>query len=398
MALQCSRHTSVEIFDDLRAEWDRLDAQTMPRRPYSSELWNRLWWSYFRRQNKLVRDELSIFTVRDDAGQLIAVAPMRLTHRPPSGPLRVRKLQFLGADQSLTELRGLVCRPQDQLAATKALSAYFQKFSLSWDILRWDGLRADSEDVRAVASSADVRSHASLANYVIDLPDDFEKIFARFSQNMRRKARKACSDLEKDGHNYSFRVVTSAADTSDALSRFVDLYHQRVAASTELVSKRNNRLGTPERLGFILDYCKQMADRGHLCVFQIEISGHVVATQLAFRVGDDIYMSFSGFDPVWARYNVMTTLMIEALKWAIANNLRGFNLSCGRDLQKLRWNPRELTFQVVTLTRPNVRGRALAYAYDAAIRVRDYARRRIDRSATAAPAQTDGRQSGLVDN
>jgi len=62
-------------------------------------------------------------------------------------------------------------------------------------------------------------------------------------------------------------------------------------------------------------------------VFQLRIADAVVASRIGFVIGDGLYLYPSGFDPAWGRYSVMTTMMAEALRYAIASGLRTVNLS-----------------------------------------------------------------------
>ena len=50
--------------------------------------------------------------------------------------------------------------------------------------------------------------------------------------------------------------------------------------------------------------------------------GQIVAMRLGFVVDDSLYLYYSGYDPLWARYSVMTTTVAEALKYAIACGLQ----------------------------------------------------------------------------
>lgn len=61
-------------------------------------------------------------------------------------------------------------------------------------------------------------------------------------------------------------------------------------------------------------------------------------------LGDEIYMYFSGYDLGWSRFSVMTTTLAEAIKWAIDQKLRIFNLSTGNDVSKTRWRPQCIDF------------------------------------------------------
>jgi CelD/BcsL family acetyltransferase involved in cellulose biosynthesis len=64
----------------------------------------------------------------------------------------------------------------------------------------------------------------------------------------------------------------------------------------------------------------------------------------------------------------MTTLLAEAIKWAIENGLTLVNLSTGNDPSKARWGPREIVFREAVMVRPRMRAR-LAHGTVAVARV-----------------------------
>src|SRR4051794_27695477 len=106
----------------LAPEWDALASQISPYLPFRSATWNEVWWTHFRRQSGVAQDDCWVHTVRDGTGRLVGIAPlMRTTARVAGLPL-VRVLRFFGADPFMTELRGLVCRREDQRAVLAALS------------------------------------------------------------------------------------------------------------------------------------------------------------------------------------------------------------------------------------------------------------------------------------
>jgi CelD/BcsL family acetyltransferase involved in cellulose biosynthesis len=80
-------------------------------------------------------------------------------------------------------------------------------------------------------------------------------------------------------------------------------------------------------------------------VFELNIGGQVVASRIGFVVGDTLYMYYSGFKPCWARYSVTTTILAEAIKYAIACGLKTVDLSPGRNVSKTRWSPREVLYE-----------------------------------------------------
>jgi hypothetical protein len=112
--LRVERAAGQGAIQKLAAQWQDLEKNLRPRTPFTSPLWNDLWWKHFCADSVWVRDELFVHTVRNEFDTLIAVAPMMLTLRPAFGPLRVRALQLLGADENVTELRSVISRPDDR--------------------------------------------------------------------------------------------------------------------------------------------------------------------------------------------------------------------------------------------------------------------------------------------
>jgi CelD/BcsL family acetyltransferase involved in cellulose biosynthesis len=100
---------------------------------------------------------------------------------------------------------------------------------------------------------------------------------------------------------------------------------------------------------FLEEVCGRYATNAGARVFSLEIGGRTVATRLGFPVGDSLYLSYSGYDPSFAKYGVMTTVVAETMKYAIENGFRSVNLSTGNDVSKTRWSPRRVESKVAMM-------------------------------------------------
>lgn len=74
-------------------------------------------------------------------------------------------------------------------------------------------------------------------------------------------------------------------------------------------------------------------------MFELRVAGEVVASRVGFATGEAIYLYYSGYDPQWGRYGVMTTTLAEIVCYAIGCGLASLNLSTGDDVSKTRWRP-----------------------------------------------------------
>jgi hypothetical protein len=358
--------SGAEAFEPLAREWGALAAQISPRTPFTTPLWNILWWKHFHADRLVLRDELNAYVVRDTAGQLRAVAPMMLTYRPSIGPVRVRILQFFGADPNITEVRGLICRPQDQGEVIAELTRCFLDRSTDWDWLDWACMR-DTEAARRQFFQSGAIVRDDTPGYYLALPPTWEELRASRPRNIKESLRKCYNSLKRAGQSFGFRVVERPDETLAALDTFFDLHAGR-AGATGVVEHRNV-FAAPRERAFLTEYAWRMAERGQLRIFQLEIAGKVVATRLGFLFGDELYLYYSGYDMTWARFSVMTTVVAESIKWAISQRLKIVNLSHGRDVSKVRWAPTTVTFCSARQFSSSRRARLAFRAYDTAKRL-----------------------------
>jgi CelD/BcsL family acetyltransferase involved in cellulose biosynthesis len=98
-------------------------------------------------------------------------------------------------------------------------------------------------------------------------------------------------------------------------------------------------------------------------LFQLNIDSQVVAMRIGFVVGGSLYLYYSGFDPAWSRYSVMTTALAEAIKYAIAQGIKTVNLSPTKDVSKTRWGPRQVDYQSAYQQNRRLRSRLARRAY-----------------------------------
>jgi CelD/BcsL family acetyltransferase involved in cellulose biosynthesis len=344
--LHIERVAGQTAIEALAPEWEQLEQNLRPRTPFTSPLWNSLWWQHFSADSLWVRDELYVHVVRNEFDALIAVAPMMLTFRPAFGPLRVRALQLLGADENVTELRSIVCRPQHLPEALAALSDYFLATADRWDWLQWCGIPAEGPSRELLQRAAKIQWGREVPNYYLPLTGpltgSWDEFKSGLSRNMKEALRKCYNSLKRAGYEFTFEVVSSPAEAKIALETFFELHAER--ANAHGLPLHPDVFTRDVAREFFLDYGQRMAEQDRLRVFQLKIGGQVVATRVGFILGRDLYLYYSGYRVAWAAQSVMTTVVAEAIKWAIGQGLEGVDLSTGKDPSKTRWRPTEIVF------------------------------------------------------
>jgi hypothetical protein len=358
--LRIERLPGPEALEALAPEVEALEASLSPRVPFTSWLWNALWWKHYRADRLFVRDEFFVHVVRDEAGALVALAPMMLTHRPSFAPLRVRILQFFGADENVTEIRGPLCRPEHLPGVVEALGNHFRQREDDWDWVDWRGLNHGG----MVNGQGD-----TIRDYYLRLPPSWDELRASLSRNMKEALRKCHNSPRSAGVCLDLHVAAGREECKRAMPRFFALHATR-AQGRGLVHHRDVFHALRARR-FLSHFAARMAERGRLRIFELRDGSDVIASRVGFLLGDELYLYYSGYDPRFAAHSVMTRLMAETIQWAIAEGLKVVNLSTGHDLSKARWRPQEAAFASMTQPSPTMRGMLAYRAYQGLVQQRE---------------------------
>ncbi|MDP2271777.1 MAG: GNAT family N-acetyltransferase [Archangium sp.] len=356
MKLTVSRVASLEA---LRPEWEQLDRTTFPRLPFSSARWTSLWLRHFAEDRALIKDELMLLALRDETGVLRGLAPMVLSQRPSIGPVRTRMLRMIGADPNITELSSPICAPEHAPVVLEALLKYLDANDGMWDLVFFNGIRESAANV--LEARGNVHWGSEQPCFVLKLPPTWDALRAQLGRNLKESLRKCYNSLKRDNHHFELRVRSRPDEMVEALDHFFRLHNAR-STLTGTTDHKDVFALERSRL-FLRDCMAAAAGAGEARVFQLEIGGQVVATRLAFALDDQLYLYFSGFDPAWKQYSVMTTTVAEAIRWAIEQRFAVVNLSPGRDVSKTRWDPVEIPFREVYLPSQSLRGGLVHRAY-----------------------------------
>jgi len=364
--LVVQEHRSAEAFGVLEREWRAIEPYMGT--PFASWDWAVAWWAQLHEEKLGVTDTLSLRSIRTLDGRLVAVAPMLITRRPSLGPICVRQLQFFGADPNITEQRGLLSLPEWRAEAYRALVAHALRDDTAWDSLLLSGVPADL-DLSALSDSSDFAWVGQTADYVLDLPNSWDAFRSTLPRNIKESLRKCYNAPKRDGLKFGLQVAETVDEVEPALRHFFALHDAR-SRMTETVH-HFNIFSTAEAQSFLTDVCRRFAARGALRIFQLLLDDQVVAVRIGFVAGDTLYLYYSGYDPNFAQYSVMTTTVAEAIQYAIAHGFPRVNLSTGNDVSKARWGPTERVTRQALLMSSSRRAKFTHHVYRQAVHAID---------------------------
>jgi CelD/BcsL family acetyltransferase involved in cellulose biosynthesis len=299
--------------------------------------------------------------LRDSAGECVAIVPLIFTRRR-LGPLKFAAVGLIGADPGLTEIRSSLVKPGYERLTVRAVHQSLAGVA-GWDWVQWSGISGAMAE--AMARETTPQWYAAREDYVLDLPSSWEEFRAGLKRNVRESLRHCYNSLRRDGHAFEFVVARERAEVVQALERFFELHALR--ANMTQGTRHANRFAGRSLQEFLRDLCNTLAARDAVRIFQLKIGGEVVASRIGFVVGHSVYLYYSGFDPAWARYSVMTTTVAEAFRYAIAHGLTTVNLSLTGEQSKLRWRPRLVEFHSALVHREALSSRIVCGAYRVAL-------------------------------
>ncbi|HEY0800777.1 MAG TPA: GNAT family N-acetyltransferase [Steroidobacteraceae bacterium] len=347
--------TTVGELQALGRDYDRLLRATGNTLPFALHEWHVAWCNQFLESGKDMHTQPMFHIARNSAGQCVAIVPLILTRRAV-GPMVLGTLDLLGADPALTEIRTSLIEPGYEARAAAAIQKHLNAVrDVDW--LNW-GVVSDAH-AAALCTGADIKFQQPLLDYVLDLPSTWESLRANLKRNVRESIRHCYNSLKREGLSCELRVAQDPAAVKEALERFFTLHALR-AALPGAVPHRNHFVTARSRR-FLHEVCARLAIRGVVRVFQLIVRGEIVAVRIGFAIGDSLYMYYSGFDPRWSKYSVMTTTLVEIIKYAIALGIKTINLSPGKDEAKTRWGPREIALKRAVQLAPSPLSR-LAWA------------------------------------
>ena len=337
-AVRVEKVETPEALAALEVEWNALAFSHGEGLPFRTWDWNVAWWRWFRERSFGVRDSLFFRAFRSGDGRLVGVAPLILVRRPGYGVAVIRGLEFVGTDPYVTEVRGVICEEAWRTEVYRALADHLEECAGSWDWIRWRGLPADEGSALPPAQErATLQPIREVPAYHLNLPGSWDEFKASRPRNIKESLRKCYNSLKRDGHEFELVTARSPGEVGPAVEHFLALHQARAVASG--MRPHGNVFCDPASRGFLREVCDRLAARDAVRVFQLRIGKQLVATRIAFAVGGTLYLYFSGYDPAWAGYGVMTTTVAESIRYAIEQGFARVHLSTGTDESKLRWRP-----------------------------------------------------------
>jgi CelD/BcsL family acetyltransferase involved in cellulose biosynthesis len=330
--LQATTLVGLQHFLNLEREWRQLLLASASTNPFLSWAWVSRW------VRKFSGDQLVTVVVRRGS-RTVAVAPFHRKRYLKLTGVGTTALQLFGPSEAqvLFEVREILADPAFKPAVFAALLGELERVG-GWD---WLEFSAQGADVQAwdsadqwVAPQLAPNLKVRRAIPVMKLAPSWDEHKRGLKRNIKESIRHSYNSLERSGHTFSVEV----GECHDTLDRLFELHRLR-----SLVDGRSQH-GDHFRHREFRSFLGEGLAAAGAQLYTLRIDGQVAAVRAALDANGQRYLYYSGFDPAWWKYGVMTLLVTEMVRDAIARGLESINFSPGVDVSKTRWGAELVPF------------------------------------------------------
>lgn len=337
--MKVETHQDAQVFDRLEDEWNALLDDTRPEALFLNTAWQRLWWGC------LGRGDLNVLTARDDAGQLLGIAPLFL-----EGSQGNRTWRTIGCID-VGDYLDLIYAPSQAEPVLRAfLDTLASDDAPAWDAMELCSFRADSPTLKVLPDLArargwQVETRVQDVAPVITLPGDLETYMEALDGKQRRELRRKWRRAEAWEGGIEWYAVGPQHDLAVETENFLSLM----------------AMSDPEKAAFLEDpgngeFFRELillaAEKGWLHLEFLLVEGQPAAGLLNLMVGDRQmvynsglnYQDFGAVSPGWVLFGY-------SIAKAIERGLSHYDFLRGGEDYKYRLGGQDTSVHDITVTR-----------------------------------------------
>jgi CelD/BcsL family acetyltransferase involved in cellulose biosynthesis len=328
LAVQIIR--AADAFQRLAPEWMELFERSRSEIVFLTFDWIQEWWARWNRSRTLF-----IITVRNAAGELVALAPFAIQRSSFLG-VKVRAVTFLGAEAVGSDHLDVLVAPGFEEAALREVASGLMRHCSEWDYLDLADTDEDSRvagRLRELLTADGMRAHvvqSTICPY-LPLPRTFEAFLASLGSNMRCNFRRRVRVLAREGP-VEFCTLTEGSELERGFEDLMNLHRQR--------SEQRGRDSTFID-GAVYDFHRsvlpRLARRGRAALHMLKVRGQVVAALYSFSSAGRFMFFQCGMDPAWLRFAVGVVTLGNTINAAIATGHHEYDFLRGGESYKANW-------------------------------------------------------------
>ncbi len=334
--MNIEQYTSPDVFEKLQPEWNKLLQQTHIQHIFLTWEWQSTWWRVYR------PGSLWVLAIRDDAGQLVGLAPWFVEERPDSGQT-VRSIGCV----DVTDYLELMAHKTHQAEVFEALAAYVAELKDQYDTIDLCNIPEESPVLQYFPDSLKARGFTVQVKPqdvcpVIHLPDSWQDYLMDLNKKQRHEIRRKMRRAEGVMESVDWYVVGSEHDLAEELDKFLALMRAASEEKAEFLDDERNTL-------FFREIVPVIAQAGWLQLAFLTVDGEPAAAYLNFDYNKRLLVYNSGIDlAVASHLSPGIVLLGNLIQDAIERQRTHFDFLRGDEEYKYRMGGRDT--KVLTLT------------------------------------------------
>lgn len=296
---------TLENFDSLRADWQKLDHESKIGSIFSSPSWSKAWWEQFGAETKLC-----LGAVRHE-GRILGIAPLLV---------RGKVAAFIGSKDVCDYLDFVVAPGKETFFFDAVLDSLAGAGITEFDMapLKPDSVALTFLSTIAPMHGWQVKCMQDDVSVILDLPATWEEYLQLLDTKQRHELKRKLRRLSEEGET-NYRITTEG-NTSD-FDVFLRLFRSYREDKADFL--------TPKMESFFRSVASIMAEQRLLRLGILEVGGTPVAATLCFDNKDDVYLYNSGYDLAYSGLSVGLISKALCIKDSIERGKKKFDFLKG---------------------------------------------------------------------
>lgn len=321
--------TDSAAFQKMRGEWNALLKESESDNVFLTWEWLYTWWDIYGKTS-----ELNIIVVRGPSGELVGIAPLKISMRKSLGIGRARVLEFIGwgGDVTTEYLDIIAKKGWESIVYNKVAESIFQ--NRSWEKVDLRHFSSTSFILPAIIGFLEQRGTTyrikrSSICPVVTLTKSWEDFLSGKSFNFRKKTKEYLRRSRRD-LNTHLMLCDSSETLQSSMNELIALHMKRWG-------RKSQAFKTNQYLSFHRKVSGLFMENGWLRLFFLIQGEKPLAGIYCFFYNNKYYYYQSGRDPQYSKYRLGNVLLSKTIAVAINEGADEFDFLTGDEAYKLRW-------------------------------------------------------------
>ena len=291
--------------------------------------WVSHWWRIFGKGRSL-----RFLVARGEGDEVLGIAPLILDGQ--------RRLMFLGqaGETRAEQLDFLVVRGQENEVTPLLCQYVINELAEEWDFLSFERILQTSPNLRLMLRSFNQEPWKARVvrlerSPYIKLGESWAEYLATRKKSFRTQWRNTSRRLHRRGKE---RLLLAGDDLP-----FEETFAQLVRLHRKRWGDGEGSFRSEKYLRFHRAFAHELMAKDQLCLLLLTVDDRPVAANYDFVCSGKVWGMQSGWDPDFAHERVGTKVLGEAIRWAIRQRYREYDLLGGTEAYKKRWATDERT-------------------------------------------------------